>query len=1079
MTIGPRFHDLWAFFLYLPSLLSPTLTFIMFHTSIVLLLIAIVGNNKITHHPHHPQTPPCSSTDITTNSSTKHSNSKPLSHHSLNTVTEPKSSSLYLSLLLLSIAKDIESNPGPVKYPCQICNKAVKWTTPGVCCDSCDGWYHKICMGMSSGVYSGLQNVSWYCCNCGLPNCQTQADVIIGTESWLTSMIPDSEVCPPGYTMFRKDRANGTGGGVFILISSELVSTDPGFSVPKEVEMVWAQIQVSGSKTISICSFYCLPNNSDQNYLNALKDIVTQIDTSANHVWIAGDFNLGDIHWKTSSLKPNSQHTGMCEQLIDMVNDHGLTQMVDKPTRTTSTTSNTLDIFLTNTPDMVNRCEIIPGISDHDIPLLDVSSRVVFQYHKADFDAIVKTIDHFGSSFGKKYASTEDWDVEEMWESFKQAVLQVMDSYIPTKTLSSKKQSPPWINRPIKLAIRKRNWLFKRAQHTDNCTDREAYAEQQSKVQSMIRRSYWSHMEHKIVGDDGEPTANIQKNFWGYIKATKKDRVGTAPLKNNNILFSDPKSKAEILNKQYQSVFTQEDPVNIPSPIEPPSPTTPEIKVSREGVLKLLLDLKENKASGPDKVPSRILRVAAEPISHCLQLLFTASLHTGKVPSDWKQANITPVFKKRERFKASNYRPVSVTCICSKLMEHVVVSQMMKHFDEHGILADCQHGFRKQRSCETQLIGLTQELHECLEEKAQVDMIILDFSKAFDKVPHQRLMTKLWNYGIRWNTHAWIKSFLLGRTQRVVVDGEGSGWVPVESGVPQGTVLDLVLFLAFINDLPKAVKSNVRLFTDDCVVYRQVKSDSDCAILQDDLDSLENWENKWCMSFNATKCNTIAITRKHKKILYPYTLHNQILERVEKAMYFGVELSGDLTWADHINKTCDKANKQLAFLRRNLRINTTHVKETAYKGLVRPILEYCSPVWDPYSIMKYTSNIEKVQRRAARFVFNRYHNMSSPTDMIWQLEWESLEQRHRKARLTMFYKIQHGLVAVPLPAIVTWALRPRPGYPHQYQTNYCRTDSYKNSFFPLAIKQWNTLPSSIASEGTLPLFQDALSSHSF
>ena len=131
-------------------------------------------------------------------------------------------------------------------------------------------------------------------------------------------------------------------------------------------------------------------------------------------------------------------------------------------------------------------------------------------------------------------------------------------------------------------------------------------------------------------------------------------------------------------------------------------------------------------------------------------------------------------------------------------------------------------------------------------------------------------MTKLWNYGVRGNTHTWIKSFVLGRTQRVMVDGEGSGWVPVESGVPQDTVLGPVLFLAFINDLPKAAKSNVHLFADDCVVYRQVKSDSDYTILQDDLDSLENWENQWCMSFNAAKCNTIAITRKHKKILYPY-----------------------------------------------------------------------------------------------------------------------------------------------------------------------------------------------------------------
>ena len=1083
-----------------------------------------------------------------------------------------KSSSLYLALLLLTTSKDIESNPGPgpVKYPCQICGKAVKWTTPGVCCDSCDGWYHKSCMGMSSGVYSGLQNVSWYCCKCGLPNfssalfdtmcldetnpfsplsttplspelpevdigspaassspkqnknikakkngrhdiplkvivvnCQsvvnkkaemlnlvdaTQADVIIGTESWLTSDIPDSEICPPGYTMFRKNRVNRTGGGVFIMISCEFISTDPGFPVPEEVEMVWAQLQVSGSKTISICSFYRPPDNSDQNYLNALKDIVTQIDTSRNHVWIAGDFNLGNIDWQNTSTKPNSQYPRVCEQLIDLVNDHGLTQMVDKPTRTTSTTSNILDIFLTNTPDMVNRCETIPGISDHDIPFLDVSSRVIlnkkaprkiYQFHKADFDAIVKTIANFGSTFCQKYAHSKSWNVEEMWEGFKQAILQAMDLYIPTKTISSKKQSPPWIDRPIKLAIKKRNRLFKRAQQTQNSADRAAYADQRSKVQAMIRHSYWRHMENKIIGDSGEPTANIQKNFWSYIKATKKDRVGTAPLKNNNILYSDPKSKAEILNKQYQSVFSKEDPVNIPSPTEPPSPPMPDIEVSREGVLKLLLDLKENKASGPDKIPTRILKVAAEPISHCLQLLFTASLHTGIVPNDWKQANITPVFKKGERFKASNYRPVSLTCICSKLMEHVVVSQMMSHFDKHDILVDCQHGFRKQRSCETQLLGLTQELHEHFEEHEQVDMIILDFSKAFDKVPHQRLMAKLWNYGVRGKTHAWIKSFLVGRTQRVVVDGEASSWVPVESGVPQGTVLGPQLFLTFINDLPKAVKSNVRLFADDCVVYREVKSEEDCAILQDDLDSLENWEKQWCMSFNAAKCSSIAMTRKHKKILHQYKLHNQTLERVDKATYLGVQLSSDLSWASHINKTCDKANKQVAFLRRNLRINTTHVKETAYKGLVRPILEYYSPVWDPYNIKKYVTNIEKVQRRAARFVCRRFHNMSSPTEMIQQLKWESLEHRRRISRLTMFYKIQHGLVAVPLPTIVTRALRPRPGYPHQYQINYYSTNSYRDSFFPLAIKQWNSLPSSIASKDTLPLFQGALSSHSF
>ena len=146
-----------------------------------------------------------------------------------------------------------------------------------------------------------------------------------------------------------------------------------------------------------------------------------------------------------------------------------------------------------------------------------------------------------------------------------------------------------------------------------------------------------------------------------------------------------------------------------------------DIVVSQDGILKLLLELKVNKASGPDLIPAPILKLAASPLSHCLTIIFQASLSTGTVPEDWKQANITPVFKKGERFKATNYRPVSLTCICSKLLEHVVVSQLRDHFDANSILADCQHEFRAQRSCETQLISLTQEVHQRLEDKKQVE----------------------------------------------------------------------------------------------------------------------------------------------------------------------------------------------------------------------------------------------------------------------------------------------------------------------------------------------------------------------
>lgn len=459
-------------------------------------------------------------------------------------------------------------------------------------------------------------------------------------------------------------------------------------------------------------------------------------------------------------------------------------------------------------------------------------------------------------------------------------------------------------------------------------------------------------------------------------------------------------------------------------------------------------------------------------------MLFNSSLRSGVVPSDWRTANISPVFKKGERFKASNYRPVSLTCICSKMLEHIIVSGMMAHFDRHHILVDCQHGFRTRRSCETQLLSLTQELHKQLEQKQQVDMIVLDFSKAFDKVPHHRLMRKLWNYGIRGNTHRWISTFLMDRKQRVVVDGETSDWVRVDSGVPQGTVLGPVLFLAFINDLPSAVDAQVRLFADDAVLYRPVCSTDDCSALQQDLHKLEEWEATWCMKFNADKCNCITITRKKKKLSYNYQLHNLTLERVNSATYLGVELSSDLTWSHHINKTCAKANRQLSFLRRNLNINNSIIKATAYKGIVRPLLEYCAPVWDPHH-QKYIKNLEMVQRRAARFSLRRYHNTSSVTDMLSTLQWEPLAHRRAISSLTIFFKILHSLVAIPLPSFVVPPERVRPGHPHRFQVPFCQTESYKNSFFPRTIRHWNLLPPTIASQDSLPHFKAALSTLSF
>ena len=296
------------------------------------------------------------------------------------------------------------------------------------------------------------------------------------------------------------------------------------------------------------------------------------------------------------------------------------------------------------------------------------------------------------------------------------------------------------------------------------------------------------------------------KRFWGFIKSRRCDNNGVAPLRGTDgLTYSDSKKKAKILNGQFSSVFTQEpQDLDLPDMGNSPYPTM-------------------------------------------------------------QSANVAPIFKKGDRSKAANYRPVSLTCICCKLLEHIVSSNIMQHFD--NILTDAQHGFRQRRSCESQLILTVHDLAQGIEDQQQLDVILLDFSKAFDKVPHRRLLHKLNYYGVCNDNLMWISHFLADRHQCVVLNGESSAQAPVSSGVPQGTVLGPLLFLAFINHLPeKVTHSSTRLFADDCILYRKITTPEDATLLQQDLNSLQDWEKTWMMEFHLDKCQLLRVTNKRKII---------------------------------------------------------------------------------------------------------------------------------------------------------------------------------------------------------------------
>ena len=365
--------------------------------------------------------------------------------------------------------------------------------------------------------------------------------------------------------------------------------------------------------------------------------------------------------------------------------------------------------------------------------------------------------------------------------------------------------------------------------------------------------------------------------------------------------------------------------------------------------------------------------------------------------------------------------------------------------DQYNLLYDLQHGFRSKRSCETQLVTLIEDLMRNFLAGSQTDIVLLDFSKEFDKVNHQKLLLKLHRYGIRGPSLKWIQAFLSGRTQTVVLENEKSDTVPVTSGVPQGSVLGPILFLIYIHDLP----SKVRLFADDTAIYLAVSNLQDAQILQQDLDQLHEWELQWDMEFNPSKCVVIHVTRAKTPVPSKYLLHGQILESVGGSKYLGVEISSNLTFNNHIQKICTSANRSLGFIKRNIRTKSPAIREMAYKTLVRPLVEYSSSVWSP-NTDKYISKIEMVQLKAARWAHNNFYTQASVTEMLTQLGWRSLEQRRNGSRLCLFYRIIYGLVAIDLPPYVEHPARTsrKNSHPLVYRQIHTGADYYKYSFYP-------------------------------
>jgi hypothetical protein len=660
-------------------------------------------------------------------------------------------------------------------------------------------------------------------------------DVVMGTESWLSQDYQDT-VFPDDYLVWRRDR-NDRGGGVFIAYKNDLILTEmPEYG--NNCEFIMAKLQAVNSPTVYFGCMYRPPDNNPKP-LEALADDLDKLTSSETLpvIILGGDFNFPSIDWSKDEIGPSPRYgKEVNEKMMDIYQNNCLQQLVDLPTHG----DNILDLIFTTVPDAISNINMVPGLSKHDVVLADCDikpklckkkSRKVYLYKKANNDQIKEDLQKFAEQFLSEQSSKAV--VEEMWTSFKNVIFETLEKNVPSKTLKGKTDLP-WITHKIQRMMKHRRKRYDKAKRTGKARHWEEYRSIQKAVKIEIKIAHDRYLLNLF--DDTQE--GCMKRFWSYIKSQRRDKTGVSPLEDDGILATTGKAKAEALSRQYQRVFTKEDVSSIPDKGPSPYPSMHNIIVQEAGVEKLLNSLNPRKASGPDKLPTKLIKEHASILAPVLTKIFQQSLDSGTVSQDWTKANVSAEFKKGKRSDPANYRPISLTSIMSKILEHIIFSSVMAHADKHHILADFQHGFRKGHSCETQLINTVEELSRGLNCKQQIDCLVLDFAKAFDTVPHQRLLYKLEYYGVRGNTLEWIESWITSRTQTVVVDGESSGEVHVASGVPQGTVMGPLLFLLFINDIGEDIDSSIKLFADDCVLFRRIKEKKDAESLQQDQDKV-------------------------------------------------------------------------------------------------------------------------------------------------------------------------------------------------------------------------------------------------
>ena len=417
---------------------------------------------------------------------------------------------------------------------------------------------------------------------------------------------------------------------------------------------------------------------------------------------MAGNYNCGGTDWHNLDLHKEIPAQPCDRDLLELTNKYGLTQHIKSPTRPSS--GRTLDLVFSSNPNYVQAHHVIPGISDHDAILFEVDlspkytpkpPRKVYQFHKADYDGLRSQM----SFFSKQYLASDPGEnsVEENWHKISKTIHEAMDKYIPHKQ-SKAKRHLPWVSPPVKRLMNKRDRAHKKARRTGKPKDLIAYKRLRNATVKRVLETHNRYLAEVMGSINPDPTSNSSivngaKRAWSYLKLLRTESTGTPTLFWKNCVCPTDLAKAEALREQYESVFTNEDLEYMPAMNNSPFTSAPDIHFSAHGIKKQLENIQPDKASGPDMIPAKVLKETASELAPVFASIFEQSYDTGTLPITWKDANVTSIYKSGLRSDPKNYRPVSLTSLCSKVMEHIVCSDISRHLSSNNIVTPHQHGF--------------------------------------------------------------------------------------------------------------------------------------------------------------------------------------------------------------------------------------------------------------------------------------------------------------------------------------------------------------------------------------------------